>query len=115
MKTYAIDKAIAKRVREARVNAGLSQEEVAGKLGLTDGGYGHYERGRQSFTLEMIFKLTEILCQSVEYFLGLDTGLTADEDRILALYREARATCRSCGGRWLRWSRGSSTLRRAGW
>jgi transcriptional regulator with XRE-family HTH domain len=84
-------RAIAARVREARKVAQLSQEDIARKLGLTDGGYGHYERGRQPFTLEMIFKLAIILGRPVTYFLGLDSGLAEDEDRVLALYREARA------------------------
>ena len=85
---------VARRIRAAREAAGFSHEDMGRKLGLTKAGYGHYERGRQPFTLEMIFKLAGIFGQSVEYFLGLDTGLTADEDRILALYREARAAGR---------------------
>jgi transcriptional regulator with XRE-family HTH domain len=87
----ATDRAIAQRIRGARKTAGLSQEDVALRLGMTDAGYGHYERGRQPFTLELVFKLADILGQPITYFLGLDTGLTEDEGRVLALYREARA------------------------
>ena len=86
-----VNKALIERVRDARKEAGLSQEDIARQLGLTDGGYGHYERGRQSFTLEMLFQLGRILGRPVEYFLGLDTGLTDDEGRLLALYRAAPA------------------------
>lgn len=88
---------MALRIREAREAAGLSQTDMGKKLGLTKAGYGHYERGRQPFTVDMIFQISRILGRPVEYFLGLDTGLTEDEGQLLAIYRaaptaEARAT-----------------------
>jgi hypothetical protein len=39
--------------------------------------------------LEDLFRLARILGRPVEYFLGLDTGLTADEGQLLAHYRGA--------------------------
>lgn len=82
-----LDTEISRRVREARKSAGLSQEEVGEHLGLTRGGYGHYERGRQPFTVEQLFRLSRILGEPVEYFLGLDTELTSDEKKLLDYYR----------------------------
>lgn len=35
------------RLRALREDVGLTQAEVAARLGLTDGGYGHFERGRR--------------------------------------------------------------------
>ncbi len=82
-------KAIARRVKDARTRAGLSQRDIAKKLGLTEAGYGHYERDRQTFTVEQLFKISRILGRPVEWFLGLDSDLTADEGQLLALYRAA--------------------------
>jgi len=84
-------RAIAQRVKAARQAAELSQEELGRKIGLTKVGYGEYERAHRLFDTEQLSELARVLGRSVEYFLGLDTGLTADEDRVWALYREARA------------------------
>jgi transcriptional regulator with XRE-family HTH domain len=81
---------IAARVTAARRAAGLSQEEMGQRLGLSKAGYGHYERGRQSFTVAQLFYHSGLLGQSVEYFLGLEKDLTPEEDSILALYRHAQ-------------------------
>jgi transcriptional regulator with XRE-family HTH domain len=82
---------IAARVREARTNAGISQEELGRRLGLTRAGYGHYESGRQPFTVDHLFQLSRILNRSVEYFLGLDTGRSAEEDQVVTLYKRLAA------------------------
>jgi transcriptional regulator with XRE-family HTH domain len=79
--------AIAGRVRDARKAAGLSQAEVAEQLGLTDAGYGHYERGRQVFTIDMLVDLGRLFRQPLQYFLGLDSTLTPQEEQLLAAFR----------------------------
>jgi transcriptional regulator with XRE-family HTH domain len=78
------------RVRAAREERGLSQEEIGHRLGLTKGGYGQYERGLHPFTADQLFQLSALLNRSVAYFLGLETGLTPDEDQLVSLYRRAR-------------------------
>lgn len=82
---------IAQRVKAARNAAELSQEELGRKIGLTKVGYGEYERGHRLFDTEQLAQLSRALGRPITYFLGLDTGLTEDEDRVLALYREACA------------------------
>lgn len=82
------ERAIAERVRAARKQAGLSQGEVAAQLGLTDAGYGHYERGRQSFSVEMLTRLAHVLGRPLEHFLGLEMGLTREEEQLVAAFRE---------------------------
>ncbi len=80
--------AIAARVRAARLAANLSHEELGRQLGLTKAGYGHYERGRQPFTLELLLQLATIFNTSLAYFLGLDaTELRLDEQALLTAYR----------------------------
>lgn len=83
------ERAIAKRVRRARETAEpkLTQEDIGKALGLTQVGYSHYEAFRVPFTVEQVFKLSRVLGRSVEHFLGLENGLTAEEDELLTRYR----------------------------
>lgn len=88
---------VAKRIRDARESAGLSQEELGNKIGMSKVGYGHYERGTHLPNIWQLFQLSRILSRPVEWFLGLATDLTDDEGQLLAIYRaaptaEARAT-----------------------
>jgi len=50
---------------------GLTQAVVAGRLGVTHGGYGHYERGFRRVPLEMIPRLAEALECGEADLLGL--------------------------------------------
>lgn len=81
--------AITRRVIEAREQAGLERGDLARALSLDPNSYGHYERGRYAFTVEQLFTLAPVLGRSVEWLLGLDTGLSEEEDRLLSLYRTA--------------------------
>ncbi len=80
---------IARRVRGTRegVEPRLTQEEVGARLGLSQVGYGHYERGSQPFSVWHLFALASILGRPVEYFLGLSTDLRPDEQVLLGGYR----------------------------
>jgi len=80
---------IARRVRGVResLNPRPTQEEMGQALGLSQVGYSHYEACRVPFTIEQLFILSRILGRSVEYFLGLDNGLTEEEDELLTRYK----------------------------
>ncbi|MHB9033889.1 MAG: helix-turn-helix transcriptional regulator [Anaerolineae bacterium] len=78
---------VSRRVRQAREDAGLTQEDAAKALNLSVVGYGHYERATQPFGLEQLFQLSRILGKPVTWFLGLPSELDPDEDELLALYR----------------------------
>jgi transcriptional regulator with XRE-family HTH domain len=87
-------KAVARRVKQARESLGLSQADIARRLGLTEAGYGHYERDRQTFTVQQLFELERVLGQSVQWFLGIPTRpdeLTEAELRALELFRRAQS------------------------
>lgn len=79
--------AIARRVRTARREQGLNQEDLAEQLGLTRSGYGHYESGRQEFSVNMLFSLSAILGRPVTWLLGIETDLAEDESELLHAYR----------------------------
>jgi len=78
---------IGKRLKHARDRAGLSQQKVADRIGLSDVGYGGFERADRQISIEYLFALSEILGQSVSWLLGLDTGLTTEEDELLTCFR----------------------------
>ncbi len=81
------DRRVTNKVIEAREKAGLNQAELADKLGLSRSGYNPYEKYESAFSVAMLFQLAPILGRSVGYFLGLDTGLTDDEDALLEAYK----------------------------
>ncbi len=81
-----LEESIIKRVIRARKLAGLTHKEVGEALGLSETGYGHYERERQAFTVDQLFLLARILNRPVTWFLGIDTGLREDQEELLAIY-----------------------------
>jgi transcriptional regulator with XRE-family HTH domain len=82
-----LDRLVTERVIEAREAARLNKREFSERLGLADSSYSPYEAYKIPFTIDMIQRISRILGRPVEYFLGLDTGLTEDEDQLLASYR----------------------------
>lgn len=82
---------VRKRLRQAREDAGLSQEEVAKQLKLgSHVAYGNYERGKADPDLDNLMKLSRILSKPVTWFLGIENGgeLSPDEVELLNCYRQ---------------------------
>ena len=48
-------------IREHRLKLGLSQEDVAKKLGISQVAYGRYELGKREPTFSLIIKIAEVL------------------------------------------------------
>lgn len=59
------------RLREARKAAGLTQSQVADKLGMSQGGYTQYEQQRREPSLATLAKLSKILKRPTDWLLGL--------------------------------------------
>jgi len=57
------------KLRIAREEKGMSQEELAGRLGLSKVGYGALERGKNLIGLQYLIMLTFILGKPVTFFL----------------------------------------------
>jgi transcriptional regulator with XRE-family HTH domain len=85
------DRAITERVIRAREESGLQKTELAEKIGLSKSGYHHYEKFEAPFTVAQIFQISRILGRSVGFFLGIDCGLTPDEDELLTAYRNIKS------------------------
>ncbi len=68
-----------KRLAELRKKAGMSQEELAAKLGTQGPAIGRYEREVARPTIEVATKISKILGVSLDYLVGnTDSELDAD-------------------------------------
>lgn len=68
---------VGRRLLDARRAVGLSQREIAGRLGVTHVAYGDFERGRSAISVEHLLTVAEVLGRPVSYFVGVvDPGLS---------------------------------------
>ncbi|GAB4015014.1 hypothetical protein GCM10028808_39170 [Spirosoma migulaei] len=61
---------VGQRIREARKAKGLTQKELADKIGLSVGTVNQYEVGKQNLTIETIQKVADTLGVSFDIILG---------------------------------------------
>ena len=78
---------IAKRLISAREAANLTQEELAGRLGITQEAYGAYERERTVPGIDRLMEIASHLGRPITYFLGINGELSEEEGELLAAYR----------------------------
>ncbi len=64
-------KIFSERLRELRLSAGLSQQEVSEKLGIRQQSYARYENGKGEPNLETLTEIATIFDVSADYLLGL--------------------------------------------
>ncbi|MDB8643960.1 helix-turn-helix transcriptional regulator [Streptococcus australis] len=75
-------------IKKARLNAGLTQLEVAEKLGVAQAQYARWENGGRNPKDETIEKLADIFGASFEILKGRDDGL----EEIVSLLKEYELT-----------------------
>ena len=75
-------------LKKARLDAGLTQLEVAEKLGVAQAQYARWENGGRNPKDETVEKLAEIFGTSFEILKGRDDGL----EEIVSLLREYELT-----------------------
>lgn len=75
-------------IKKARLEAGLTQLEVAKKLGVAQAQYARWENGGRNPKDETVEKLAEIFNTSFETLKGRDDGL----EEIVSLLREYELT-----------------------
>lgn len=75
-------------IKKARLEAGLTQLEVAEKLGVAQAQYARWESGGRNPKDETVEKLAEIFNTSFELLKGRDDGL----EEIVSLLREHELT-----------------------
>ena len=59
------------RIRDMRIDRGLTQEQIAVLLHVSQNTYSQYEIGTTRFPLEVVIKLAELYGVSVDYLVGL--------------------------------------------
>ena len=72
------------RLRQARVEAGLTQQALAQELGLSQVGYSGMERGRSLIRVDVLLDVCAVLGRPVTYFVGVGSagiGDVSDESR----------------------------------
>lgn len=82
------DEQIGLQIKKARMEKGLSQEDLGEKLGVTWEMISRYENGRSS-PMKYISSLSQILDKPVNYFFGLqDVFVDQSIDRIISALKE---------------------------
>lgn len=70
-------KALGSRIRSARKESHMTQEQLAEACALSDAHIGHIERGTRIPSLETLVRLSEVLCVSLDWLL-LDSHSSLD-------------------------------------
>lgn len=77
------------RLKDLRKQAGLTQVDVAEKLGISQPAYASWERGAKKPTQENLVKIAQILNVSVDYLVGNSNENIKDDelDNVELLFR----------------------------
>ena len=75
------------RLKDLRKQAGLTQVDVAEKLGISQPAYASWERGVKKPTQENLVKIAQILNVSVDYLVGNSEEKSDELDNIELLFR----------------------------
>lgn len=75
------------RLKKLRKDTGLTQVDVASKLGISQQAYASWERGMKKPTQENLVKIAQILNASVDYLLGNSEEKSDELDNIELLFR----------------------------
>lgn len=85
---------IGARIKELRKNKGWNQSELGEKINLSFSGVSLIEADKNSPSIDVILKLSEIFEVSADYLLSgkeEPTGISAEEKEILSVLREDKA------------------------
>ena len=75
------------RLKKLRKDTGLTQVDVASKLGISQQAYASWERGVKKPTQDNLVKIAQILNVSVDYLVGNSEEITDELDNIEILFR----------------------------
>src|SRR5919106_3186763 len=118
----SIDKLVGRNIRIQRLAKGLSQTELAQKLGVTFQQVQKYEKGVNRIGAGRLFQIGRILGVHVmDFFDGSNAGkptaalkvreLISDPQAFHLVEAFSKLTTRACGARWSSWSRKSRNVR----
>lgn len=75
------------RLKKLRKDSGLTQVDVASKLGISQQAYASWERGVKKPTQDNLVKIAQILNVSVDYLVGNSQETLDELDNIEFLFR----------------------------
>lgn len=71
------------RLKEVRKSKGLTQQDVAKYVGISQNNYSYWENGKVKIDNDSIKKLADLFNVSVDYLLGRDTPTPAPTDNTI--------------------------------
>ncbi|GEM_PF-3562607 len=75
MADHKLTKTVGQRIRKARKEAGISQERLADKLGLSGNNViSRWENGIGSISVEQLAKIADLTHRPISYFFGEEGG-----------------------------------------
>lgn len=77
------------KIKQLRVQASLSQVQLAERLGISKSAVNAWEMGTNSPSLNYVIKLSQIFKVSTDYLLGVNDRLTVDITELDDLQRQA--------------------------
>ena len=80
---------ITKRIREARKERGLTQQDLANHLGRTAAAISDLERGKVQVGAVDLYHISKLLNKPIEYFYGEDFGRKDIEDLIATIRKQS--------------------------
>jgi transcriptional regulator with XRE-family HTH domain len=90
--SYMLDRVqLGKRIKDARLRTGMSQQQLANAIGVSDKTISAYEVGRVDPPLESLEKLSAATKHPIAYFIGdVQSNVEAQLDRIANELKEIR-------------------------
>lgn len=83
------------RLKELRLDAGLTQKQLAAQIGITKSVISFYELRERAPSPETLIKLASVFHVSTDYLLGIEnsrlldiSGLDADDEKLVRLMVE---------------------------
>ena len=77
------------KIKNLRVHSGMSQVQLAERLGITKSAVNAWESGTNSPSLSYIIKLAQVFGVSTDYLLGVNERLTIDITNLDELQKQA--------------------------
>jgi len=77
------------KIKNLRVHSGMSQVQLAERLGITKSAVNAWEMGTNSPSLSYIIKLAQVFAVSTDYLLGVNERLTVDITNLDELQKQA--------------------------
>ena len=67
----------------------MTNWNIGRALGLSGAGYGNFERGATTISLEHLYNFSRVTGKPLTYLLGLDTQITDQEQQLLEHFRRS--------------------------